>query len=104
MALQGLRERLDDVRGGIAAGSRPVLVESVAAVQDQLSLEHRQWLEAAESPRQAWRGSTKRFRAHFVVIGASINGRGPTAADEPMRALQEPTDWILTKPSPGIRS
>ena len=49
VALQGLRERLDDVRGGIAAGSRSVLVEYVAAVQDQLSLEHRQWLEAAES-------------------------------------------------------
>jgi SMODS and SLOG-associating 2TM effector domain 1 len=49
VALQGLRERLDDVRGGIAAGSGSVLVEYVAAVQDQLSLEHRQWLEAAES-------------------------------------------------------
>jgi hypothetical protein len=49
VALQGLRERLDDVRGGIAAGSHSVLVEYVAAVQDQLSLEHRQWLEAAES-------------------------------------------------------
>jgi hypothetical protein len=48
-ALQALRERLDDVRGGIAAGSRSVLFEYVAAVQDQLSLEHRQWLEAAES-------------------------------------------------------
>jgi hypothetical protein len=51
VALQGLRERLDDVRGGIAAGSPSVLVEYVAAVQDQLSLEHRQWLEAAESTR-----------------------------------------------------
>jgi hypothetical protein len=34
VALQGLRERLDDVRGGIAAGSHSVLVEYVAAVQD----------------------------------------------------------------------
>jgi hypothetical protein len=52
-ALQALRARLDDVRAGVAAGSRPVLVEFVAAVQDQVSLEHRQWLEGAESTRAA---------------------------------------------------
>lgn len=52
-ALQGLRERLDDVRVGIAAGSTSALGEYVAAVQDQLSLEHRQWLEAAENMQAA---------------------------------------------------
>jgi len=52
-ALQGLRERLDDVRIGIAAGSTSVLSEYVAAVQDQLSLEHRQWLEGAENMQAA---------------------------------------------------
>jgi SMODS and SLOG-associating 2TM effector domain 1 len=52
-ALQGLRERLDDVRLGIAAGSPSVLGEYVAAVQDQLSLEHRQWLEGAENMQAA---------------------------------------------------
>jgi hypothetical protein len=52
-ALQGLRERLDDVRLGIAAGSSSVLSEYVAAVQDQLSLEHRQWLEGAENMQAA---------------------------------------------------
>ncbi len=52
-ALQGLRERLDDVRLGIAAGSSSVLGEYVAAVQDQLSLEHRQWLEGAENMQAA---------------------------------------------------
>jgi SMODS and SLOG-associating 2TM effector domain 1 len=52
-ALQGLRERLDDVRLGIAAGSTSVLGEYVAAVQDQLSLEHRQWLEGAENMQAA---------------------------------------------------
>jgi SMODS and SLOG-associating 2TM effector domain 1 len=52
-ALQGLRERLDDVRVGIAAGSTSVLSEYVAAVQDQLSLEHRQWLEGAENMQAA---------------------------------------------------
>jgi hypothetical protein len=51
--LQGLRERLDDVRVGIAAGSPSVLTEYVAAVQDQLSLEHRQWLEGAENMQAA---------------------------------------------------
>ena len=52
-ALQGLRERLDDVRLGIAAGSTSVLGEFVGAVQDQLSLEHRQWLEGAENMQAA---------------------------------------------------
>ena len=52
-ALQGLRERLDDVRLGVSAGSTSVLGEYVAAVQDQLSLEHRQWLEGAENMQAA---------------------------------------------------
>lgn len=52
-ALEGLRERLDDVRRGIAGGSTSVLGEYVGAVQDQLSLEHRQWLEAAENMQAA---------------------------------------------------
>jgi SMODS and SLOG-associating 2TM effector domain 1 len=52
-ALLGLRERLDDVRVGIAAGATSVLGEYVAAVQDQLSLEHRQWLEGAENMQAA---------------------------------------------------
>jgi len=51
--LLGLRERLDDVRLGIAAGSTSVLGEYVSAVQDQLSLEHRQWLEGAENMQAA---------------------------------------------------
>ncbi|HEX7210209.1 MAG TPA: hypothetical protein VF241_04770 [Propionibacteriaceae bacterium] len=41
------------MRGGIAAGSTSVLGEYVTAVQDQLSLEHRQWLEAAENMQAA---------------------------------------------------
>jgi hypothetical protein len=52
-ALLGLRERLDDVRLSIAGGSTSVLGEFVGAVQDQLSLEHRQWLEAAENMQAA---------------------------------------------------
>src|SRR4051794_22878401 len=52
-ALRSLRARLDDVRTAVAGGSRPALVEYVAAVQDQISLEHRQWLDAAESTQAA---------------------------------------------------
>jgi hypothetical protein len=52
-ALQSLRGRLDDVRQGVAAGSHAVLVEYVAAVQDQISLEHRQWLAGTETARAA---------------------------------------------------
>jgi conflict system pore-forming effector with SLATT domain len=52
-ALLGLRERIDEVRHSIAAGSTSVLGEYVGAVQDQLSLEHRQWLEGAENMQAA---------------------------------------------------
>jgi hypothetical protein len=52
-ALEILRGRLDDVRGGVLAGSQDVLEEYVAAVHEQLSLEHREWLSGAESTRSA---------------------------------------------------
>jgi hypothetical protein len=52
-ALEILRGRLDDVRAGVLAGSQEVLEEYVAAVQEQLSLEHREWLSGAESTRSA---------------------------------------------------
>jgi hypothetical protein len=52
-ALEILRARLDDVRGGVLAGSEDVLDEYVAAVHEQLSLEHREWLSGAESTRAA---------------------------------------------------
>jgi hypothetical protein len=46
--LQKLYERLDEVRSAVAAGKSDVLQAFVTAVQDQLSLEHRQWLEAMD--------------------------------------------------------
>jgi hypothetical protein len=52
-SLEILRGRLDDVRAGVLAGSQDVLEEYVAAVQEQLSLEHREWLSGAESTRSA---------------------------------------------------
>jgi hypothetical protein len=52
-ALEILRGRLDDVRAGVLAGSQAVLEEYVAAVHEQLSLEHREWLSGAESTRSA---------------------------------------------------
>jgi SMODS and SLOG-associating 2TM effector domain 1 len=70
-ALMGLRERLDDVRVGIAAGSLSVLSEYVAAVQDQLSLEHRQWLSGAENMQAAVARLEKALSS-----GASEKGAG----------------------------
>ncbi len=52
-ALEILRGRLDEVRNGVLAGSQDTLEEYVAAVQEQLSLEHREWLAGAESTRSA---------------------------------------------------
>lgn len=44
-----LQARLGRVRLAAASGDREPLKEFVASVQDQLSLEHRQWLEAADT-------------------------------------------------------
>jgi SMODS and SLOG-associating 2TM effector domain 1 len=52
-ALNGLSGRLDDVRTAAAQGNGAAVTEFVAAVNDQISLEHRQWLEASESNKAA---------------------------------------------------
>jgi hypothetical protein len=48
-ALQGLAARLDEVREAAAAGNADAVKEFVSAVNDQVSLEHRQWLEGSEN-------------------------------------------------------
>jgi SMODS and SLOG-associating 2TM effector domain 1 len=75
-ALQGLRERLDDVRLGIAAGSTSVLGEYVSAVQDQLSLEHRQWLEGAENMQAAVARLEKALSSGASQKDATSSGEG----------------------------
>ena len=79
-ALQGLRERLDDVRLSIAGGSTSVLGEYVDAVQDQLSLEHRQWLEGAENMQAAVARLEKALSGGASQKGAASNEEG---ADHP---------------------
>ncbi len=45
LALDRIYERLDEVRMAVAGGHAEVMAEFVQAVHEQLSLEHRQWLE-----------------------------------------------------------
>ncbi|HWP56385.1 MAG TPA: SLATT domain-containing protein [Candidatus Acidoferrales bacterium] len=52
-ALENLSEKLDAVRLAAAAGEREPLEQFVAAVHEQISLEHRQWLEASESTTES---------------------------------------------------
>jgi hypothetical protein len=52
-ALLALSGRLDEVRAAVARGNHQALVEFVAAVNEQVSLEHRQWLDAAEATKEA---------------------------------------------------
>jgi hypothetical protein len=47
-SLSALHERLDDVRAAVAAGDFAVLGAFVKAVNEELSLEHRQWLAQSE--------------------------------------------------------
>jgi hypothetical protein len=51
IALAGLETRLDQVRTAVAAGNRQALTEFASAVNEQISLEHRQWLEATKATR-----------------------------------------------------
>jgi hypothetical protein len=53
LALESLRGRLDKVRAGVFKGSQTALNEYVAAVHEQLSVEHREWLAGAESTSSA---------------------------------------------------
>jgi hypothetical protein len=50
-ALRRLSARLDDVREAVAGGNYAALAEYLTAVEDHLSVEHRQWLNEAESTR-----------------------------------------------------
>lgn len=52
-ALGLLRQRLDDVRLAAADGERGPMKEFVAAVHEQMGVEHRQWLAAAENVQPA---------------------------------------------------
>lgn len=52
-ALLTLKGKIGDVRKVAAAGELPPVVAYVQTVQEQLSLEHRQWLETAESTKAA---------------------------------------------------
>lgn len=51
--LDRLHERLPGVREAVAQGDRQMLEQFLEAVHEQLSLEHRQWLEELEAASQA---------------------------------------------------
>jgi hypothetical protein len=48
-ALAELEGKLDEVRAATVKGDRESVKQFVAAVHEQLSLEHKQWLDAAEN-------------------------------------------------------
>lgn len=52
-ALEMLRGRMEEVRKAVLGNNTKALSDFVDAVQDELSLEHRQWLEATEGGHAA---------------------------------------------------
>jgi hypothetical protein len=52
-SLNGLCGRIDDVRAAAASNNGSAVAEFVAAVNDQISLEHRQWLDSSEANKAA---------------------------------------------------
>jgi hypothetical protein len=51
--LGGMLATMDEVREAVRQAGQPPLLEFVNAVQEQLSLEHRQWLGAADEQNKA---------------------------------------------------
>jgi hypothetical protein len=47
--IQQIKVRLDEVRRAVFGGNREALLEFVAVVHEQLSLEHRQWLDSTRT-------------------------------------------------------
>lgn len=62
-ALVKLSALLDEVRDAAAADNRKPMEAFVAAVHEHLSVEHRQWIEAAESTSQAMTKLKKELEA-----------------------------------------
>lgn len=72
VALEKLKARIGDVRKAAAAGNASAVEEYVAAVNDQISLEHRQWLEGGEGARDA----LARLEKALAAPDQSKNRRG----------------------------
>jgi SMODS and SLOG-associating 2TM effector domain 1 len=51
--LSGMEGTLDDVRRAVQAAGQPPLLEFVKAVQEQMLLEHQQWLDAKDPQNKA---------------------------------------------------
>lgn len=71
-ALDDLHAMLDRVRAAVAAGESSALQEFVESVHEQLSVEHRQWLEEIGESSQA----VRRLEATLRTYGEETGGAG----------------------------
>ena len=65
-ALEGINKDLDRVRHAAAAGDSDTVAKFVDAVNDELSLEHRQWLkeiEGASKPVRELKQALEKFES-----------------------------------------
>jgi hypothetical protein len=90
-ALGALEEKLDEVRKAVAAGNAQALKEFASAVNEQVSLEHRQWLEATEAARTAV--------AKLDEALAKTHDVPPPAPAAPKPATQQPAEPAAADPS-----
>jgi dsDNA-binding SOS-regulon protein len=77
-ALEALSAKLDAVRSAAAQDEREPLAQFVAAVHEQLSLEHRQWLQTSESTA----ASIARLEQTLERAKASRSETAPAASQE----------------------
>jgi hypothetical protein len=80
LALDGVYERLDEVRAAVAGGHPEVMAEFVQAVHEQLSLEHRQWLEEMHGAGTAI-GRLEELLDQYRGDGDGSAPAGPDAPD-----------------------
>ena len=69
-SLTGLAGKLDEVRAAVARGNDKALAAFVESVHEQLSLEHRQWVETAKGADAA----TQRLLSELEKTQAQFEG------------------------------
>lgn len=85
--LDGLAAKLDAVRKAAASGDREPVIQFVAAVHEQLSLEHRQWLEASENTTT----TLAKLEASLAELKSGSPGTLPGPPDDVSRARTDRT-------------
>jgi hypothetical protein len=77
-ALEGIGARLSEVEAAAAAGAHQPVTAFVAAVEEQLSMEHREWLGAAERTKASLTKLEETLQACQAAIKTPLDPKPPS--------------------------